>query len=109
MNNDTTAGQTSDQRGDSLVSSGDWFGNETLAAKVAIEFWRLNERAVIDKYRIETIRHAANAIFNKIGEAYYCGLQSEQGKTALFDAQDLADVIVKSHTATERIGYLPNQ
>lgn len=72
--------------------------------KIAESFWRDHEKKVIEKYGIETIRHAANAIFNKLNEAYHCGLESDQGKTALFDAQALADVIVRSEAAEKPIG-----
>jgi len=67
-------------------------------------FWRDHEKRVIDAYKIETLRHAANAIFNKLNEAYHCGMQTDQGRNALFDAQALADVIVRSESATSLIG-----
>ena len=69
--------------------------------------YREREMRVIEKYRIETLRHAANAIFNKLTEAFSCGLQAEQGKQALYDAQTLADVIVASPAASAAIG--PNK
>ncbi len=67
-------------------------------------FWQENEQAAIDKYRIETIRHAANAVFHKLGEIYVCGAGTEQGRTAMNDALSLIDVIVRSHSADQPIG-----
>lgn len=71
---------------------------------------RPGHAAVIEKYKVETLRHAANVIFNKLNEAHFCGSNSEQGREALFDAQVLADVIVQSENAESSISrrYWPN-
>lgn len=56
---------------------------------------RIETQDVIDKYRVVTIRHAANAIFNKLNEAL-CFAGTDQGKLAGMEAQALANAIVAS-------------
>ena len=65
-----------------------------------------SEEIVVEKYKIETIRHAANAIFNKLNEAHYFH-GTPQGTEALLDAQSLANVIVRADYAAEKIGRRP--
>ena len=56
------------------------------------------DKEIIDQFQIETIRHAANAIFNQLSEAHACH-GTEQGKKAILVAQRLADLIVQSKAA----------
>ena len=64
------------------------------------------ESKVITEYRIETIRHAANVIFNKLNEAQsFAG--TDQGKQALSDAQTCADIIVGSPNSAAMIVATP--
>lgn len=80
----------------------------TAGARCAVAagsgLYREHEVRVIEKYKITTLRHAANAIFNQLNAAYSCGPQTDQGRQALIDAQALADVIVASPAATAAIG-----
>lgn len=68
-----------------------------------LQFFRPHELQVVKKYHVETLRHAANAIFNKLNEAGFCA-GTEQGRQAIMDAQALADVIVQSDNAELPIG-----
>ena len=83
----------------SALCSGRWFGLLERALLLARPREESNRRL---QNRDASPR--GNAIFNKLNEAYHCGMQTDQGRNALFDAQALADVIVRSESATSLIG-----
>ncbi len=62
------------------------------------------DRQLIEKYRIETIRHAANVAFNKVNEAISCAQSHpEQAAEALSDVQGCVDLIVGCDAATNLV------
>jgi len=56
---------------------------------------------LIHKYGVATLRHAANAAWNKLNEASACmATHPEQARAAIQDAQQLLDVIVQADASS---------